>query len=88
MRCPCLASFVTDDRSKTGEQSRLSNPVDLRSMCILSKTDLNRIYNNLDRCQRDRDDVRQEVERKRDLAARSAELTKHWPNTILVRVDV
>jgi hypothetical protein len=54
-------------------------------MCIITKTDLNRIYDNLDRRQRDKDAIRQELDRKRDLAARSAQVTRNWPNTILVR---
>ena len=53
-------------------------------MCIITKSDLNRIYDNLDRRQRDKDAVRQEIEHKKEMAQRSAEITKQWPNTILV----
>lgn len=53
-------------------------------MCIITKSDLNRIYDNLDRRQRDKDAVRQEIQRKQEMIERSAEITKHWPNTIIV----
>jgi hypothetical protein len=53
-------------------------------MCIITKSDLNRIYENLDRRQRDKDAVRQELQRKKELSERSAEVTKSWPNTIIV----
>jgi hypothetical protein len=54
-------------------------------MCIITKSDLNRIYDNLERRQRDKDDIRQELERKKELAERSAQITKNWPNTITVK---
>jgi hypothetical protein len=53
-------------------------------MCIITKSDLSRIYENLDRRQRDKDAVRQEIERKKQMSERSAEITKQWPNTIIV----
>jgi hypothetical protein len=53
-------------------------------MCIITKTDLNRIYENLDRRQRDKDAIQQEINRKKEMAERSAQITKHWPNTIVV----
>jgi hypothetical protein len=55
-------------------------------MCIITKNDLNRIYDNLDRRQRDKDAVRQEIERKKELADRSAEVTRSWSNTLLVNL--
>lgn len=54
-------------------------------MCIITKSDLNRIYDNLERRQRDKDAVQQEIQRKKELSERSAEVTKLWSNTILVR---
>jgi len=66
------------------EQRRLPDATDLRQMCIITKSDLNRIYDNLDRRQRDKDAVRQELQRKQELAERSAQVTKHWQNTIIV----
>lgn len=72
-------------RSAQSESShRLPDAADLRRMCIITKTDLNRLYESLDRRQRDKDAVRQEMERKKDLAERSAQLTKSWSNTIIV----
>jgi predicted ATPase len=53
-------------------------------MCIITKSDLNRLYDNLDRRQRDKDAVRQEIQRKKEMSERSAELTKSWSNTIIV----
>ncbi|CAF4300468.1 unnamed protein product [Adineta steineri] len=51
-------------------------------MCILTKGDLTRIYDNLERRQRDKDSIKQEMERKNELLQRSMQLTKNWPNTI------
>jgi hypothetical protein len=53
-------------------------------MCIITKSDLNRIHDNLNRRQREKDAIQQEINRKKELAERSAEITKHWPNTIAV----
>jgi hypothetical protein len=53
-------------------------------MCIITKSDLNRIHDNLNRRQRDKDAIQQELARKKELADRSAQLTKQWPNTIAV----
>ncbi|CAF4975103.1 unnamed protein product, partial [Rotaria magnacalcarata] len=74
------ASCPPDNRL---EQHHLPDAADLRRMCIITKTDLNRIYDNLDRRQRDKDAVRQEIERKKEMADRSAQMTKQWPNTII-----
>ncbi|CAF3177893.1 unnamed protein product [Rotaria socialis] len=74
------ASCPPDNRL---EQHHLPDAADLRRMCIITKTDLNRIYDNLDRRQRDKDAVRQEIERKKEMADRSAQITKQWPNTII-----
>ena len=73
--------------SEHGEQRHLPDAADLRRMCIITKTDLNRIYENLDRRQRDKDAIRQELERKKEMAERSAQVTKHWPNTIIVNIS-
>ena len=54
-------------------------------MCIMTKSDLNRIQDNLNRRQRDKDAIQNELARKQELAARSVQITKHWPNTIAVR---
>ena len=70
------------------EQRRLPDAADLRRMCIITKSDLNRIYDNLDRRQRDKDAVRQEIERKKEIAEYSAQITKHWPNTIIVKFSI
>jgi hypothetical protein len=53
-------------------------------MCIITKSDLSRIYDNLDRRQRDKDAIRQEIELKKQMSERSAQITKHWPNTFIV----
>ena len=53
-------------------------------MCIMTSSDLNRIYDNLERRQRDKDAIEQEIARKNEMAERSAQITKHWPNTIAV----
>ncbi|CAF3951801.1 unnamed protein product [Rotaria sordida] len=74
-------SCLPDDRSE--QQHRLPDAADLRRMCIITKSDLNRIYDNLERRQRDKDAVRQELERKKEMAERSAQITKQWPNTII-----
>jgi hypothetical protein len=74
-------SCLPDNRT---EQRRLPDATDLRQMCIITKSDLNRIYDNLDRRQRDKDAVRQELQRKQELAERSAQVTKNWSNTIIV----
>lgn len=68
------------------EQRSLPNASDLRQMCIITKSDLNRIYDNLERRQRDKDAIQQELQRKKEMAERSAEVTKLWSNTILVRL--
>ena len=54
-------------------------------MCIITKSDLNRIQENLNRRQREKDAIQQEITRKKELAERSAQITKHWPNTIAVK---
>ena len=79
-----LASLPVRYQPEENQGRRLPDANDLRKMCIITKNDLNRIYGNLERRQREKDSIRQELERKQELAARSAELTKHWPNTILV----
>ena len=76
-----IVSCPSDQRT---EQSRLPNSARLTDMCIITKSDLNRIYDNLDRRQREKDAVRQEIERKKELLERSAQITKDWPNTIAV----
>jgi hypothetical protein len=53
-------------------------------MCIITKSDLNRIHENLNRRQREKDAIQQEITRKKELAERSAGITKHWTNTIAV----
>ena len=76
---------MSHDRSALSQPAtRLPETVDFRRMCIVTKSDLNRICDNLNRRQREKDDLEQEIERKRAMAARSAEITRHWPNTILV----
>ena len=75
-----IASFLSEQ-----PQHRLPDASDLRQMCIITKSDLSRIHDNLNRRQRDKDAIQQELARKRELAARSAEITKHWPNTIAVK---
>jgi hypothetical protein len=57
-------------------------------MCIITKSDLNRIHENLNRRQRDKDAIQQEITRKNELAARSAQITKHWTNTISVNQSI
>jgi hypothetical protein len=54
-------------------------------MCIITKSDLNRIHENLNRRQRDKDAIQQELARKKELVERSAQITKHWSNTIAVK---
>jgi hypothetical protein len=56
-------------------------------MCILTKSDLDRIYGNLDRRQRDKEAVRQELELKKEKSERAAQIAKAWPNTIAVIKD-
>ncbi len=80
-----VVSSLPDHRS---EERHLPDAADLRRMCIITKNDLTRIYDSLDRRQRDKDAVRQEIERKNELAERSAQVTKHWPNTIIVNKSV
>jgi hypothetical protein len=65
-------------------QHRLPDAADLRQMCIMTKSDLNRIQENLNRRQRDKDALQQEITRKKELAERSAQVTKNWTNTIAV----
>ncbi|CAF1224745.1 unnamed protein product [Rotaria sp. Silwood1] len=69
-------------RSEITQQRRLPDAADLRRMCIITKSDLNRIYDNLDYRQRNKDIIQQEIIRKKELAERSAQITKQWPNTI------
>jgi hypothetical protein len=70
------------------QQRHLPDAADLRQMCIITKSDLNRIYDNLDRRQRDKDAVRQEIERKKEMTERSLQITKQWPNTIIVMTRI
>jgi len=79
-----LASFPL--HTGQTEASRLPDAADLRKMCIITKSDLNRIQENLNRRQREKDAIQNEIQRKQELAARSAQITKNWPNTIAVIV--
>ncbi|CAF0865431.1 unnamed protein product [Adineta steineri] len=76
------ATHPSIDRLDVTPQRQLPNAANFNSMCIITKNDLNRIYDNLDRRQRDKDAIQQEIARKNDMAERSAQLTRHWPNTI------
>ncbi|CAF0804529.1 unnamed protein product [Adineta ricciae] len=60
---------------------RLPDATALRDMCIITKSDMNRIYENLNRRQRDKDAIRQEMEQKKEMLERSTQITKDWPNT-------
>lgn len=70
------------------KEHRLPDAADLRRMCIITKSDLNRIYENLDFRQRSRDAIQQEIARKKELAERSAQVTKQWTNTIAVNTHI
>ncbi|CAF5219610.1 unnamed protein product, partial [Rotaria magnacalcarata] len=70
------------NRTEIPQQHRLPDAADLRRMCIITKNDLNRIYENLDHRQRSKDAIQQEIARKKEIAERSAQVTKHWTNTI------
>lgn len=63
---------------------RLPDAKALRDMCIITKGDLDRIYENLNQRQRDKDAIRQEMEQKKEMLERSAQITKDWPNTFAV----
>ncbi|CAF3190640.1 unnamed protein product [Rotaria sp. Silwood2] len=76
------APYSSFARSEIPQQRRLPDAADLRRMCIITKNDLNRIYENIDYRQRNRDAIQQEIARKKELAERSAQITKQWPNTI------
>ncbi|CAF1590506.1 unnamed protein product [Rotaria sp. Silwood1] len=76
------APYSSLARSEITQQRRLPDAADLRRMCIITKSDLNRIYDNLDYRQRNKDIIQQEIIRKKELAERSAQITKQWPNTI------
>lgn len=82
-----LASFPSTNHAENSQQHRLPDAADLRQMCIITKSDLNRIHENLNRRQRDKDAIEQELARKRELAERSAQITKNWPNTIVVSTN-
>jgi len=69
------------------DHRRLHEGPNLREMCILTKSDLDRIYGNLERRQRDKDAVRQEIELKKERSERAAQIAKEWPNTIAVTKD-
>ncbi|CAF0778305.1 unnamed protein product [Adineta ricciae] len=60
---------------------RLPDATALRDMCIITKSDMDRIYENLNRRQRDKDAIRQEMEQKKEMLERSMQITKDWPNT-------
>lgn len=57
-------------------------------MCIITKSDLNRLYENIDYRQRSKDAIQQELARKKELAERSAQITKTWTNTIAVNKSI
>ncbi|CAF3177590.1 unnamed protein product [Rotaria socialis] len=76
------APYPAFNRTEIPQQHRLPDAADLRRMCIITKTDLNRIYENLDHRQRSKDAIQQEIARKKEIAERSAQVTKHWTNTI------
>ena len=82
-----LASYPSANHTESSQLHRLPDAADLRQMCIITKSDLNRIHENLNRRQRDKDAIEQELARKKELAERSAQATKNWPNTIVVRRD-
>ncbi len=79
-----IASYLSNNRLELPPQHRLPDAADLRQMCIMTKSDLNRIQENLNRRQRDKDALQQEITRKKELAERSAQVTKNWTNTIAV----
>ncbi|CAF1246249.1 unnamed protein product [Rotaria magnacalcarata] len=76
------APYPAFNRTEIPQQHRLPDAADLRRMCIITKNDLNRIYENLDHRQRSKDAIQQEIARKKEIAERSAQVTKHWTNTI------
>jgi len=57
-----LASFPL--HAGQTEASRLPDAADLRKMCIITKSDLNRIQENLNRRQREKDAIQNEIQRK------------------------
>ena len=56
-----LASFPL--HAGQTEASRLPDAADLRKMCIITKSDLNRIQENLNRRQREKDAIQNEIQR-------------------------
>ncbi|UJR22836.1 hypothetical protein I4U23_025866 [Adineta vaga] len=76
------ATHPSIDRLGVTQQRRVPDHADFNRMCIITSSDLNRIYDNLERRQRDKDAIEQEIARKNEMAERSAQMTKHWPNTI------
>ena len=84
LRTTLLLVIVSCPPDHRLEQRPVLDAAQLREICIMTKGDLDRIYDNLGRRQRDKDAVRQELERKKELAERSAQITKDWPNTFAV----
>ncbi|CAF1577569.1 unnamed protein product, partial [Didymodactylos carnosus] len=64
-------------------ERKLPDAADLRRMCIITKTDLDRIYDNLTRRQREKESVMTDYLRKKELSEKSALVTKNWPNSII-----
>lgn len=60
------------------------NEKNLNKMLVLTKTDIDRLTNHLNRKQREDEERSSEMARKRELYERSKALTSNWNNTIEV----
>lgn len=64
--------------------NNVNSQKNLSNVYVLTKTDLDRISNHLNRRQFEEDDRTAERQRKRELYERSKALTRNWNNTIEV----
>ena len=63
------------------------NDNDLNKVVVITKNDLERITGHLNRRQKEKDVVMDELNRKKELHEKSLALTKSWNNTIEVRLE-
>lgn len=60
------------------------NEKTLDKVLILTKNDLDRLNNHLNRQEREQEAIQEELQRKKELHEKSLALTRNWNNTIEV----
>ena len=60
--------------------------INLNKVVVITKNDLDRITGHLERRQREKEAVMEDLTRKKELHQKSLALTKNWNNTIEVLI--